>query len=116
MNQDSETDKRERTELGEVSVTAFCRPDALRGKSMKGTATYMPNSSDSQGKGVFYFTQYQESQNKSRKICRTDHCILSQKPDGSFFMSVRFDGGEKYIKEQLIVELRQCYDKSLSAQ
>ena len=87
-------------ELVGCKADLYCEETRMNGRPMKGRATYIAEGNK------FSFVQYVSSGKKTRPKLHTDHGILSLRPDGSWYLSMRFTGGERLLKENLMVEMR----------
>lgn len=101
-NKESENkDPRRLHEIEGCKADLYCTDERMNGRPMKGRVTYVADGNK------MSFVQYLANPaNRSRQLYRTDHGILNHRADGTWYLSFRFTGEERLLKENLMVELR----------
>lgn len=55
----------------------------------------------------FTFIQNDPRGPRSVEVGRSDHSRMVRRPDGNYTLTFRFSAGEKFLREQLISEIRE---------
>lgn len=93
------------TEIKNLEVRILTKSPHVNGNVIRGHGVLNAE------KNTFEFFQTRSEQKKNPVLARTHHLCFRKQKDGTIRGTVTFDESNKYIREQVLAEFRECFTK-----